>query len=391
VSTGSSDAAIRQEHQQVSSSAREQAEASHKKVAIVHDWLIGGGAEKVVLELHKIFPEAPIFTSYATNEWREKLDGKVITGHLQYWPFSALRKFLPVLRLWWFRSLDLSGYDLVISTSGNGEAKHIRTPKTVKHICYCHTPPHFLWRHYDVYLKNPGFGLFNPIARAGLRLLLKPLRKADFKAAQRVDKFIANSTHIKNDIQKYYARDSVVIQPPVDTNRFQQIVSDHERSGFITVGRLVPHKHTDIIVQACTDLDVPLTVVGQGPELNRLKDMAGGKIRFVVGASDKEVVSLMSSAEAFLFASHDDFGITPVEALASGMPVIAYKAGGALDYVVSGKTGEFFDDQTVDALKTAIRAFEKNHYKVKDAQNIAAKFAPAVFARKLKEFIQAQH
>src|SRR3982750_2655078 len=125
------------------------------KVAIVHDWLYGGGAERVIYELHKMYPDAPIYTSYCSPEWRQKLDGKVVTGFLQHWPFSRLRKFLPVLRIWWFTRLDFTGYDLVISSSGNGEAKGVRVPKDTMHICYCHTPTHFYWRNYQQYLARP--------------------------------------------------------------------------------------------------------------------------------------------------------------------------------------------------------------------------------------------
>lgn len=155
--------------------------SSSLKVAIVHDWLVGGGAELVVQEMHRMFPEAPIYTSYCSDEWRQKLDGKVVTGWLQRWPFSKLRKYLPLLRIWWFTHLDLSEYDLVISSSGNGEAKGVRVPSTTTHICYCHTPTHFYWRHYDQYLRHPGFGICNPLARLGLRLLVGPLRRWDRK------------------------------------------------------------------------------------------------------------------------------------------------------------------------------------------------------------------
>ena len=212
------------------------------KVCIVHDWLVGGGAERVVLELHRMFPDAPIFTSYCTDDWREKLDGKVITGFLQIWPFSKLRKFLPLLRIWWFTSLNLSDYDLVISSSGNGEAMGVKTSSNQVHICYCHTPTHYYWRHYDQYLKQPGFGVFNPLARLGLRVMVGPLRKWDLKASKRPDYFIANSNHIKNDIKKYYGRDATVIHPPVDIERFSR-VPNSKRRGYITAGRQVPYKH----------------------------------------------------------------------------------------------------------------------------------------------------
>ena len=215
---------------------------SEPRVAIVHDWLIGGGAERVVYELHKLYPDAPIYTSYCTDKWRKEMGGKVVTGFLQHWPFSKLRKFIPVLRIWWFTHLDLSGYDLVVSSSG-AEAKGIKVPKGTVHINYCHAPTHYYWSRYDEYLKHPGFGIFDPLARLGLKLLVGPLRRWDYKAAQRPDFMVANSSHIKNEIKKYYGRDSEVINPPVLIERFEKS-KPGKRQGFLAGGRLTPYKRT---------------------------------------------------------------------------------------------------------------------------------------------------
>lgn len=354
------------------------------KVAIVHDWLIGGGAELVVLELHRMFPDAPIYTSYSTDEWRERLDNKVVTGYLQRWPFGRMRKYLPLLRQWWFKHLDLSSYDLVISSSGNGEAKFVRPPTGTKHICYCHSPTHFYWRHYDQYLKNPGFG---PFASIGLKLLVGPLRKADYKAAQKVDQFIANSTHIQADIKKYYGRDSTVIYPPVDTERFAG-KPEVKRHGFVTVGRQVPYKKVDIIVRACTELNLPLTVIGNGPEHNNLLKLAGPNIKFVTDATDEDVTNYMAGSEAFILAAFEDFGITPVEAMAAGTPVIAYKAGGALDYVVEGRTGLFFSEQTVESLAKTLQEFSNEEFDSGVIKKEAEKFTNEFFRQKISESLR---
>jgi glycosyltransferase involved in cell wall biosynthesis len=360
---------------------------SKLKVAIVHDWLVGGGAERVVYELHQMFPDAPIYTSYATQEWRERLDNKVVTGFLQRWPFGKLRKFVGVLRIWWFGSLDFSGYDLVISSSGNGEAFGIHTPKGVPHICYCHAPTHYYWRHYDQYLQHPGFGIFNPLARLGLRLLVGPLRRWDLKASKNPDFFAANSTHTKSEIKQFYKREAIVVFPPIDIDRFK-VAKEYPRKGYVTAGRQTPYKRTDLIVNACTKLNVPLTVIGRGPEHEKLKKLAGPNVTFLTGVTDEEMPKHIASAKAFLFAAYEDFGVTPVEALAAGTPVIAYKDGGALDYVVEGKTGMFFPEQTVDSLCKAILESEEISFNHKAIQKHAATFAPSVFRDKLTELVE---
>jgi glycosyltransferase involved in cell wall biosynthesis len=361
------------------------------KVAITHDWLIGGGAERVVRALHEMFPDAPIYTSYATNEWRERLGGKVVTGFLQRWPFSHLRKFVGILRIWWFGHLDFSEYDLVISSTGNGEAFGIKTSGKTKHICYCHTPTHYYWRHYDQYMKRPGFGVFDPMARLGLKLLVGPLRRWDKRAAQRPDLFVANSTHIQRDIKTYYGRDAVVVHPPIDLERFKQEPAV-KREGFITIGRLAPAKRFDVLIEACNTLKLPLTIIGNGPDYARLAKLAGPTITFLGKAtgnfvSDEDVPKYLKRAEAFLFASFDDFGIVSVEALAAGTPVIAYKAGGALDYVVPGKTGLFFDEQTAESLIDVLKTFESSRFNAAEIEHYAEQFSPDVFKRKLRAVV----
>lgn len=363
---------------------------SKPRVAIVADWLIGGGGERVVEALHQLYPEAPIYASYASPEWQTKLDGQVVTGYLQRWPFAKLRKYIGWLRIGWYKRLDLRKYDIVISCTGNGEAKHIRTPQGTTHICYCFTPVHYYWRHYHEYLAHPGFALFNPLARLGLRLMVNPLKKRDLAAAKKVDHFIAISKHIRDDIQTYYNRDSSIIHPPVQLERFAAS-TPHKRHGFVTVGRLVPYKKVDLIIQACNQLHAPLTVVGRGPEESRLRSMAGPTVTFDTAADDTKVARYLAGAQAFLFCAYEDFGVAPVEAMAAGTPVVAYQSGGTLDYIVPGKTGVFFANQTVEDLIEAIQTVQEKDFTPSTIQKHAAAFSVPHFRTAIEQFVNDTH
>lgn len=356
------------------------------KVAIVHDWFVGGGGERVVYELHKMYPKAPIYTSYCSPEWRERLSGtKVITSYMQHWPLSKLRKFLPPLRALWFSRLDFSGYDLVISSSG-AEAKGLKVPKNTLHVNYCHAPTHYYWSRYDDYMKNPGFGRLDWLARIGLKLLVWPMRRWDYKAAQRPDHMIANSNYIKGQIEKYYGREATVIHPPVDIERFAG-KAEEPRRGFVTAGRQTPYKRIDLAVEACSQLNLPLIVIGSGPDHNRLKKMAGKSVTFLRGKTDEEVAHYFQTSQAFIFPGLDDFGITPVEAMAAGTPVIAYQAGGALDYIKPGLTGEFFEPQATDALAGTLQKFSPEKFNSARIQSSAKMYSAEVFNKKFSQYI----
>jgi glycosyltransferase involved in cell wall biosynthesis len=361
-------------------------QSPNPKIAIVHDWLVGGGAERVVMALHEMFPNAPIYTAYC-NESSKKAFAKadIKTSYMQNFPFSKLRKFLPILRQRWFEKLDLTDYDLILSSSGS-EAKGINNLRPgALHINYCHSPTHYYWVRYDEYLKNPGFGIFDPIARLGLKLLLKPARKWDLKASERPNIIIANSEAVKQRIKQFYKRDSIVIHPPVDVGKFN--VKNFDRHGFVVAARLTPYKRVDLAVRACSIGNIDLTVIGDGPDMNRLKAMAGPTVRFAGYVADSDIADYFSKSRAFIFPNEDDFGITPVEAMACGTPVIAYKKGGALDYVIEGKTGVFFDKQTPEALLKAIKNFEEKQFDSKDVRCAAEKFSAEVFKQKINKLI----
>lgn len=367
---------------------------SKPKIAIVHDWLYGGGAEKVVLEIHKLYPEAPIYTSFCTDEWRQKLDSKVITGYLQRWPFAKLRRFLPLLRQWWFVRLDLSEYDIIISSSGNGEAKFIRKSRPEQlHICYCHTPTHFYWRHYDEYIKRPSF---RPrwLARLGLKTLVRPLKKRDFAAAQQVDVFIANSTGIQADIAEFYQKKSTVIFPPIDLSNFSLLAKTRQQTVIpkkpccLIWGRIVPMKRLDVAIDACQKLGWQLDIMGKGPDMDRLKKLAGPHTNFLGFVDDVTREKHIKEADLFIFCSHEDFGIAPVEALAAGIPVIAYQAGGALDYIKPEKNGWFFSEQTAEQLIKTLKELPGKKVSPVKISATANEFSAAIFRKSMKNIVE---
>lgn len=359
------------------------------KVAIVCDWLTGiGGAERVVLELHRLYPKAPIYTSqYDPSSIDWFADADVRTTWLQRLP-KSLRKFLPLLRAWTFSRLDLSEYDLVLSSSG-AEAKGVKTGSKTVHICYCHSPTHYYWIRHDEYIDNPGFPFgLNWLASLSLRLLVNPLKRWDRRAAQGPDYMIANSTHTQAMIKNFYGRDSKVIFPPVEVERFKLDDTPASRHGFVVAGRQTPYKRFDLAIQACDELKVPLLVIGDGPEHRRLEKLAGRSTTFLSNVNDTEMANHFNTAIGFILPNMDDFGIVAVEAMAAGTPVIAYNEGGALDYVQPGKTGLFFDKQTVEELA---KVLEQAMNKTFDYPAIAASaqpFSAEKFNTRLQAFIK---
>lgn len=359
-----------------------------KKVAIVCDWLVGiGGAERVVYEIHKLYPDAPIYTSqYDPKKIDWFKDADVRTTWLQKLP-KSFKKFMPVLRAWTFSRLDLSDYDLVISCSG-AEAKGVKTGKNTLHVCYCHAPTHYYWRRYEEYLVHPGFGKkLDWLARIGLKLLVGPLRRWDLKAAKRPDLLIANSTYIQGEIKKYYKRDSTVIFPPVETDRFK--TPEVLRHGCVTAGRQTPYKRIDLAVAAGTELNTPLVVIGNGPDNAKLEKMAGRSVVFLTNVSDEEMPQHFASAKVFIFPTNvEDFGVTAVEAMAAGTPVVAYKKGGPLDYIIPNKTGVFFDKLTPESVTKAVEQALNQNFNYDFIRSHAQQFSVNAFRKNLQAFIK---
>lgn len=359
------------------------------KVALVCDWLTGvGGAERVLLALHELYPDAPIYTSQynpAEIDWFK--DADVRTTWLQKLP-KSLKKFLPMLRALAFRGLDLSEYDLVISSSG-AEAKGVKTGPNTIHICYCHSPTQYYWIREKEYLSNPGFPRgFNWLAKIAFRLLNKPLKQLDKQASKRPNFYLTNSNHTKDMIKKYYKRDATVIHPPVDTDRFKLRANPPLRHGVIIAGRQTPYKRFDLAVEACNELKVPLIVIGDGPDHRRLQKLAGRSVTFLSDVNDLAIVEHFQSSLLFVLPNMDDFGIVAVEALAAGTPVVAYKKGGALDYVIPGKNGLFFEQQKASSLKKAISEGLKKSFDYNAVSDTAKQFSVANFKENIKSYIK---
>jgi len=359
------------------------------KVALVCDWLDGiGGAEQVLKEFHNLYPEAPIFTSvYRPKKIDWFIDADVRTGRLNIFP-TGLRKFIPFLRNAYFNRLDLSGYDLIISSSG-AEAKGVKKRGDAVHICYLHAPTQYYWQKYDDYLRNPGFGFLDPLARLGLKLLVGRLRKIDFEFAQRPDFIVTASSYTKAEIKKYYGRESTVIFPPVNVAGFGS-GKKSERWGFVATSRQVPWKRLDLAVKACANLSEPLTLVGGGSEHKRLQKLASGQpeIKFLPTMGAADIKKILGKSKGYIFPSLEPFGIAPIEALAAGTPVIAFGEGGAVDYIDDGKNGVLFKKQTVASLIGAIKKFNKSKFDRGEVAKSAKRFSDGNFRKEFANFVK---
>ncbi|NCU40713.1 glycosyltransferase family 4 protein [Candidatus Saccharibacteria bacterium] len=361
------------------------------KIAIVCDWLTNvGGAERVVKSLHEIFPDAPIYTSQYVPERIDWFNEAVVrTGWLNRFP-KNMHKFFPVLRGIYFSHLNLRDYDIVISSTG-AEAKAVKTRPDALHVSYMHAPTQYYWSLYDQYLEHPGFGKLDPLARIALRLLVRPLRFFDKRFAQRPDAIIANSTYIQNEILMYYERQSTVIFPPVQTDKFSDDTT-RSRHGFVTTSRQVPWKRLDLAISACMKTGDSLVIVGDGSEHDRLVEQAkdSPNITFLPTQDLKGLKKILTQSEGFIFPSLEPFGIAPVEALSAGTPVIAYGEGGALDYIDDGVNGLLFSEQTTDSLTDALTRFRSTSFDEKVVKQSAEDFSDELFKEKIIAYITSQ-
>lgn len=356
------------------------------KVALVHDWLTNlAGAERVLIALHETFPEAPIYTSVFVPDLFEPLDGAdVRTSFLQRVPFARRKhQAFPFFRTLAFEGFDLSEYDIVIS-SCHAEAKGVLTSPETLHICYCYTPVRYYWGGYNRYRAEPRFGVLNPLVRTALPLMTGYLRLWDRCAADRVDRFVATCGNVAARIEKYYRRDAQVIYPPVDVRRLPLGAGPGEY--YLVVGRHVPYKRTDLAIEVFNRMGLPLVIVGEGSELNDLRRQARSNVTFLGHVSDAELSEVYARARALVFPQDEDFGITPLESMAAGRPVIAYRSGGALETVVEGETGVFFDRQEPASLETAVRSLEEAEFKPLRLRSHAMGFDVTVFRKRIEEY-----
>jgi glycosyltransferase involved in cell wall biosynthesis len=356
--------------------------------ALIHDWLNQiGGAEDVLETLVAMFPGAPIYTSIY---WPEKMP-----AHYRRWPIHTSfmnrlpgvhrhhQPYLPLYPLA-FERFNLAGHDLILSNK-SGFCHGVRKPPGALHICYCLAPTRYVWNFAD-YAGREGLGT---LPRRLLQPLVAWLQRWDKAAAQRVDHFIAISSEIQRRIAKFYERDSVIIYPPVATERFtsHEAAVEAPSAYFLSLGRLIPYKRVDLAVQACTATHLPLQVGGGGRDRARLEALAGPSVKFLGRVPEADLPSLMANCRAFIFPGLEDFGITPVQALAAGRPVIAYAGGGALDIVQDGINGILFHEQTAEALQGALERFQTMQFDPQVIRRSAEKFDVAVFQEKLLAFI----
>lgn len=357
------------------------------RIAIVHDYLYqAGGAERVVEVLHKMFPDAPIFTTVLNpgSLWPALHDADIRTSWMQRLPGLEINhKAYLLLYPRAIESFDLSGYDLVISSSSAFAKGAITRPDTC-HICYCHNPMRFVW-DYERYVERERYGR---LVRLVLLPVIQWLRDWDLRTANRPDRYVANSSVVAQRIKRYYGRDAKVIFPPVGVERYAP--SSEVEDYYLVVSRLVTYKRIDLAVEAFDLLGQPLVVIGDGPDMPTLKRIAKPNVRFFGRLPDRQVAEHYARCRAFILPGEEDFGITPLEANASGRPVIAYRAGGALDTVVEGRTGVYFDEQTPRSLADAVRRAETISWNPQEIRQHAESFSEAAFRNRFSAFLDRE-
>lgn len=357
------------------------------KIAIVTDWLTNyGGAESVISALHDLYPEAPVYTTIFKPKHMKELGNlpDVRTSYLQKIPMAKHQWLLSLMPAA-VEMMDLDEYDVVLSSCHSVSKGVITKPNTL-HISYCHTPMRYAWEDWDFESRLKKFPKF---LHRRIRKEIKKIREWDYCAAQRVDSYIANSSHIGKQIEKHYQRSSDVIYPPVHTEKFRPIKNPTE-DYYFSVGRLIPYKKFDLLVETFNQLGEKLVIAGAGPELEKLRRLAGPNVEILGFVNDEKLVDLYQNCRAFLFPQIEDAGIVPLEAMACGRPVIALNRGGSLDTMIDGETGVFFEDQTMASLEAAIRKFKKMEFSSVFIRKHAEKFDVEHFKKKIRNFVEKE-
>lgn len=364
------------------------------KIAIVHDFLTyWGGAEQVLVSLRNLWPGAPVYTLFYEEDFVKKYfpNADIRASFLQKFPRFLLRRkkyLLPLLAIA-AETLDLRDFDMVISSSSSFAKGIIVKPKTV-HISYCHTPTRFLWDWYYEYCRENNFGVLKKIF---VLPLLHYLRLWDRSAADRVDYFIANSKNVAKRIKKFYGRDSEVIYPPVDVDKLKiknEKIKIKENGYFLIVSRLSPYKKVDQAVEAFNKLNLPLVIIGEGPQREYLKKIANKNIKFMGFAPADDLPRYYANARALIFPGEEDFGITAVEAMAVGTPVISCRKGGVCESVVEGVSGEFFETPISTLIADAVWRFinKESGYRRETIASCAQKFSRERFEKEMREYVE---
>ncbi|MFZ2969762.1 MAG: glycosyltransferase [Minisyncoccia bacterium] len=355
------------------------------KIALVHDYLVQyGGAERVLEAFTEIFPKAPIYTMVYDKKLMNGAfsDRKIYTSFLQRIPFiGSHHRLFPILMPMAIEEFDLSDFDIVLSDS-NSYAKGVITNSNTLHITYCHTPMRYAWDDCHKYLRE---FKYSKITKKFIPFAMNYIRLWDKISADRPDAYIANSNFVAFRIKKYYNKESTVINPPVSTENFH--ISERVEDYYLMVGRALAYKRFDIVIDAFNVLGLPLKIIGKGPEMKQLKKRSKNNIEFLGYLNDKEMSEYYSKCKAFIFPSEEDFGITPLEAMASGRPVIAFGVGGALETVIEGETGMFFDKQTPDSIIETLKNFHPESFNPKKIRDHALRFDKNNFKEKIKGYI----
>ncbi|CAM3245614.1 glycosyltransferase [Asticcacaulis taihuensis] len=356
------------------------------KVAIVHYWLVGmRGGEKVLECLCELYPEADIFTLVVDRGKLSPtlLKHRITTSFLQKIGGKRFyQKMLPLMPQA-LEAFDLSGYDLILSSEA-GPAKGIIPPPDSVHICYCHSPMRYIWDLYPQYYRKAGW-----LARLAMRLTSSWLRAWDVTTSARVDHFIANSSFVAKRIEKFYRREAAVIHPPVDVSRFEP--ADTPEDYYLCAGQITPYKRIDVAIEACTRLNKRLVIIGSGAT-REMKRQAGPTITFLDKVDDEAMARHFRNCRALLFPGVEDFGIVPLEVMASGRPVLAYRRGGAVETVVENQTGMFFNEQTAESLMDVIGRFEArlDSFNPAAIRQHAQGWTREIFKERLQSFIASQ-